>query len=347
MCNIAGYVGEKDAAPVLIDLIKKEEGFAGGYYTGIATIHEGKLYYAKLTGDCDRLVALTNAAKLPGKIGIMHSRSKSGGGDAWAHPFIGEGGKTAYIANGCNGFFNDTAAEKRSLTAERLSEAGYRMTSACRGAIGAYPMLKNGDCVHISEVMCQLITEYVNGGSELSMAMESACLELPSEIVALALSLEQPDVIGWARINFPGVIGFASHGAYIASTPAAFPADVTRTEVLPVLSRGVIGKSGFTAVPMENFPAVCAAETDEITERAYAAVKDILTVEPVRPTVLKKKIRTLFGEGDIFPSNSVMYRTVARLVSEGYAKIESRTVEGAFAPLTAPEFVISRIEKMR
>ena len=62
MCNIAGYVGERDAAPILIGMMKREEGFAGGYYTGIATLSGGRLYHAKLTGDTDRLLALTGAA---------------------------------------------------------------------------------------------------------------------------------------------------------------------------------------------------------------------------------------------------------------------------------------------
>lgn len=51
MCNIAGYVGTKQAAPILLDLIEKQEGLAAGYYTGIATYHEGKIYYQKLVGD--------------------------------------------------------------------------------------------------------------------------------------------------------------------------------------------------------------------------------------------------------------------------------------------------------
>ena len=48
MCNIAGYTGFRRAAPVLIDMIRREEGFLGGYYTGIATIHEGKVYSAPI-----------------------------------------------------------------------------------------------------------------------------------------------------------------------------------------------------------------------------------------------------------------------------------------------------------
>ena len=64
MCNIAGYVGTRDAAPILIEMMLREEGWAGGYQTGIATIHEGKIYYAKITGDTKRLLDYTDAAKL-------------------------------------------------------------------------------------------------------------------------------------------------------------------------------------------------------------------------------------------------------------------------------------------
>ena len=50
MCNIAGYIGSKQATPILIDLIKKQEAYAGGYYTGLAVLDNGKLQNAKLTG---------------------------------------------------------------------------------------------------------------------------------------------------------------------------------------------------------------------------------------------------------------------------------------------------------
>ena len=133
MCNIAGYAGTKPAAPILIEMMKKQEGRLGGYYTGIATVHEGKIYYAKLTGDVDRLVALTNALSLPGTVGIIHSRSKSGGGDKWAHPFVGRSPdgsepKIAYVANGASGFFNRSEDKENALfITESLIKGGIRL----------------------------------------------------------------------------------------------------------------------------------------------------------------------------------------------------------------------------
>ena len=51
MCNIAGYTGNRQAAPILIDMMRREEGYWGGYYTGIATIDNGRVYHAKVVGD--------------------------------------------------------------------------------------------------------------------------------------------------------------------------------------------------------------------------------------------------------------------------------------------------------
>ena len=75
MCNIAGYVGERRAAPILIEMLRREEGIDAGFYTGIATLHEGKIHYRKLTGNLDDLLRETDAIDLPGNIGIIHSRT--------------------------------------------------------------------------------------------------------------------------------------------------------------------------------------------------------------------------------------------------------------------------------
>ena len=90
MCTIAGYVGNRCAAPILIEMLKKEEGVDSGFYTGIATIHEGKIHYRKLVGDVKQLLEKTDAASLPGTIGFIHSRTPGNPWDFWAHPFTYE-----------------------------------------------------------------------------------------------------------------------------------------------------------------------------------------------------------------------------------------------------------------
>ena len=51
MCNIAGYSGSRQAASILLEMLRKQQPYDGDMSTGVATIHEGKLYYKKLVGD--------------------------------------------------------------------------------------------------------------------------------------------------------------------------------------------------------------------------------------------------------------------------------------------------------
>ena len=120
MCNIAGYIGERPAAPILIDMMRRQEGWNAGYYTGIATIHQEKIHCAKLVGDLEQLLKDTDAASLPGTLGLIHSRTQSGGGKEWGHPFLGgQNGRvtTAYIANGSQGMFKDRLDEAGEIAA--------------------------------------------------------------------------------------------------------------------------------------------------------------------------------------------------------------------------------------
>ena len=66
MCNIAGYAGQRRAAPILIEMLKRQEFYDGGMSTGIATIHEGKIHWRKVVGDVETLLRETDALELPG-----------------------------------------------------------------------------------------------------------------------------------------------------------------------------------------------------------------------------------------------------------------------------------------
>ena len=74
MCNIAGYAGNQPAAPILIEMLRKQAYYDGDMSTGIATIHEGKLYYKKLVGNVEHFLENVDLSELPGTIGIAHTR---------------------------------------------------------------------------------------------------------------------------------------------------------------------------------------------------------------------------------------------------------------------------------
>lgn len=344
MCNIAGYVGKKRAAPILIEMLKKEEGYDAGFYSGIATLHEGKIYYAKLTGDCSRLERETNALSLPGMIGVIHGRTPSGGGDKWAHPFVTErDGKPilAYVANGSAGIFKNRTEEYNALTEKMLAE-GYTMLSRDKGDCIRYQVLSDGSAVHMSDAMCQLIARHMDGGADEVTAMENAFCQMPSEIVGLLLSLTRPDGIVFSRINMPMFVGFADHGTYLASTPTAFLPDAGEPQALPARSSGIVYADRFTVTPYKTPTMTVEPITAEIWHKAYEVVLDQLSGAPKRFPEIRIAIEALFPKGNCLPAARCAYEILYWLEKAGKLKVETVTVDGMKEGLTAPKVMLSK-----
>ena len=342
MCNIAGYVGSERAAPILLKMMKEQEGFLGGFYSGLATLHEGKIYYAKLTGDVDRLIANTNAMELPGSIGIIHSRSKSGGGDEWSHPFVGiKNGEvvTAYVANGSIGCFQPRKAELNDV-AMRLFEEGYSFPSAVKSDDGKYQRLPDGRAIHMSDTMCQLILAHMDQGKEISNAMTDAFCEMPSEIVGLLLSVSDPNAIYWSRVNMPMFVGFAEHGAYLSSTPTAIPSDAKEYSLLPACSSGVVRAGEYTEAPYQTPPARVAPMRADLCELVEHRVRELLTEREMNASELVKTLRPMLlerGEWDCAPTAAMLYETLNTLMRQGLLQSKICRVDGAFEDLDAPK----------
>lgn len=339
MCNIAGYIGEKRAAPLLIEMMLREEGFDAGYYTGISTIHEGKLYYAKLTGDTKRLVDLTAAAELPGNIGLIHGRTRSGGGDEWAHPFIAErDGEPylAYVANGSSGCFSSRQPELVPI-AERLLSEGYRMHSRAVMPTKKYFTFADGTSVHSSDATAQLVMCNMDHGQKLHEAMENALCTILSEDVALAISLDDPTAIGFTRINQPMVVAFADHGVYMASTAMAFPEDVGEVKPIPILSSGYVYRDRICTFPYKVPPCAVKDADPATTARIYAFVVEQLKKERHTLNSLRNLVNPLFGECQSAVASYLLYEILRSLKNEDTLQCETVTVDGIVEGLTAPQ----------
>lgn len=339
MCNIAGYAGTRPAAPILLQMLRRQEGLCGGYYSGIATVHEGKIYYAKLTGDVARLEALTDAAKLPGTVGIIHSRSKSGGGDNWSHPFVCTRGgevRQAYVANGATGFFEPRLPEFSAL-AEELLKDGYPMDSWEQHPIEGYPTLSDGSGVHMSDAMCQLVSRYIDSGMTTDGAMAEGFCTMPSEIVGLLLSLENPEGIAWARINMPMMLAFSDHGAYLASSAMGIPGDAREAIPLPPCASGVVYKDGYTAKPFRHLPCAVAPITARVRKQAYDAIVEALKEGPKSIGPLQNVAKPFFDKADCVPVTLLVYDVLLALEQEGSLRQRTDRLPGAREDLDAPK----------
>ena len=101
MCGIVGYVGKKEAYPILINGLKRLE-YRGYDSAGVALIGPDGLNVRKCKGKVSDLEAHVNGAQMLGTIGIGHTRWATHGepNDVNAHPHVSNSGDLALIHNG-------------------------------------------------------------------------------------------------------------------------------------------------------------------------------------------------------------------------------------------------------
>lgn len=331
MCNINGYIGSGNAAPVLIEMMRRQSGYGGGFYTGLATIHEGRLYYAKVLGDVDRLVAETDAMQLPGHIGILHSRSNSGGDWHWSHPFISNDSKLAYVANGASGMYNELR-DADALT-RMLEDKGVVFDSASPGRTGGYPLLRNGCGVHISEAMCHLERDIMlSEGLGMSAALEQAFLRFPSEIVALSVCTDEPDRIAFARFNQPMMVGRSDGEVFLGTSAISFPSDRSYMgiEQLPESSAGYVSLAE-TAVHRFRPQIPVTPLRPRVMHDVYDCVVDALRAAdaPMSVGALCGAAKDCWPVGEMPQKAPAVYEVLRQLNDDGRLETVKTTEPGA------------------
>lgn len=334
MCNIAGYVGEKRAAPILLEMLRNQQGFDGGACTGIATIHEGRIYYRKIVGDVDTLIKTTDAFYLPGNIGIAHSRP-GGTAETWgcAHPFITYGEDMACVTNGTGRGIN--VKESVAKVREMLDSLGYKFRGECFSYDEPRPSaLKNGAIISGAEVRLNAIYHYHKAeGMSLTAAMARADGEMYKDGVIEIMDLNAPDRLYVLRTSRPAITLKASHGTYIATTRFAFPEDeVGELVQLPVMHPCEIFKDKIVV----SSDKIQGEEVSEITDytlsEGYKRIEAMLRGKKDAPLYFDdmelavwREMRDLFpGDHTLIQDARLVYDVLWRLHEEG--RLHTRTL---------------------
>lgn len=337
MCNIAGYIGNKNAAPILCAMMKKQEGFGGGYYTGITT-HDGtNMHSTKVIGNLNNLLEETDAFSFPGHVGFLHSRSKSGGGVEWGQPFLSGDGELSFIANGTFGVFNNEQSKKRRCDRALLLESlGYDFKSRAVGAIGDYPLLSDGTAIHASDILCQDIAHNISSGLTVDAAMSKTFSEMPIEAVGVVIYRKNPDSIFVTRVNFPMMIGIANDGdTYIATTALAFPDDVEFRLIhpLPPCCTCEVFQGGYKVSPYPVAINGVAEITPSIWRHAYDRIYSALQSAEKSSYAVQELIDLC---EPVWPANKIaqgamlIYEVLRALHIDGKLGIEYVEDEGTF-----------------
>lgn len=331
MCNQAGYLGDQPAAPVLLAMMERQQGFAGGYYSGLATLDAGRLRYTKVVGDFSRIRSETNAEKLPGTIGIAHSRSNSGGDVEWGHPFVDCRQRLAYVANGHLGLFEHVELQNKLL--RELEAGGHHFRSRSQEMVnrnGKAPVLADGSSVHLSELMCHLIESLVeeHGPAE---AMRRAYSTYPAEIAGILLHTDLPDCLVATRISQPLVLGRGPHGVYVATTALAFDfAEVTEWYPLPPCTTAVISRDRIELLPLDPLPGEVSPHLPWV-EGVDAVVQLLSDGEPHGLGELLQPLASLWPETVAPQKYRLCYEILEGLAVHGRLEFDDVEVPGAFA----------------
>ncbi len=195
MCGIVGYLGSKEAVPVLLRGLKQLE-YRGYDSSGIGVLHRKKIKVVKEEGKLSRLESKITE-KYNSTIGIGHTRWATHGGVTTenAHPHCGPGGKVAVVHNGIIDNF--------AILKEELGAKGNEFKSETD-----------------SEVVAHLVESYLDAGPEKAVSM--ALDRLDGTYGMLIIFQDHPDIIIGARNGSPLVVGIGQNEMFLASDASAF-----------------------------------------------------------------------------------------------------------------------------
>lgn len=191
MCGIVGYVGDKQAAPILVAGLKRLE-YRGYDSAGVAVIDHGTLTVIRATGKLKNLEGKVVSEAPKGLMGIGHTRWATHGrpSDENAHPHTLEGVSVVH-----NGIIENHLELKAQLRAK-----GHVFSSETD-----------------SEVFAHLIREQQRAGKTLKEAVQASVKQIRGTYALVAVTASEPDSIVCTRDSQPMVLGLSQGQNFVAS----------------------------------------------------------------------------------------------------------------------------------
>ncbi len=231
MCGIVGYIGLKQAYPILINGLKRLE-YRGYDSAGIALIN-GETNVYKKSGKVQELEEFAKKENIGGTVGMGHTRWATHGepNDTNAHPHVSEKGYFTLIHNGI--------IENYSQLKKKLISRGYSFSSETD-----------------TEVLANLIEYiYLKGKVTPEMAVRLALSKVVGAFGLVISCKDTPDQLIAARRGSPLVIGIGNEEYFIASDATPIVEHTKSVIYLNNDNVAILKRNELTLKTIDNEPA--------------------------------------------------------------------------------------------
>jgi glucosamine--fructose-6-phosphate aminotransferase (isomerizing) len=228
MCGIVGYIGNRDAYPILMAGLQALE-YRGYDSAGMALVNGKKAQIVKDRGNVAHLKEVMKKCPPSGCTGIAHTRWATHGAPSQvnAHPHTDQANRIAVVHNGI--------IENYTVLKEKLKKEGVHFRSETD-----------------TEVLSQLIGKYYTNG-DLPAAVRRALLDIEGTFGIAVVAFDNPDILIGARKGSPLVAGIGETELFLASDASAI---VHHTKKVIYLKDGnliVLGKNGsYQTMTLDN-----------------------------------------------------------------------------------------------
>jgi glucosamine--fructose-6-phosphate aminotransferase (isomerizing) len=230
MCGIVGYVGPRDATPIIINGLKRLE-YRGYDSAGVAVINDNQIEVRRDAGKLSQLVDLVSKSPLNGAPGIGHTRWATHGAPSArnAHPHVSNTGKMVVVHNGIVENFLEL---KDELTSEGV--------------------VFNSDTD--TETIVHLAENHKAAGISFEEAARRTFKQIEGANVVLLMSTEEPDKIIAARIGNAGgvVLGIGENENYLASDIPAILEHTRKVIFLESRQMAVVTREGIRVETLDG-----------------------------------------------------------------------------------------------
>ena len=280
MCGIVGYIGKKQAAPVLLDGLKKLE-YRGYDSAGVAVLNpDGEIQIVKAKGRLKVLSDMTDGGKsVKGVCGIGHTRWATHGepSENNAHPHCNDEKTIAAVHNGI--------IENYVELKDKLIRRGYTFYSQTD-----------------TEVATKLVDYYYKKYGDRLRAISEFALRVRGSYALAVIYKDLPDTIFAIRKDSPMIIGSAGGETFLASDVPAILNYTRKVYYVDNLQITCLEKGGVTFYNLDR--EVIEKKPVEITWDAEAAEKGgwehfMLKEIHEQPKVIADTINYVCKNGDI------------------------------------------------